>query len=339
MTDRYKEGLKALNNAMKTQDDEGSFERCYVDLSCGKSPIKAHGIPVTALELISSPSKMVRATLVPPPSNIVAFQASDPLVERSIHTFSVGRWACHDHDELFAPIDSKSIDVESERNLFLVVCRVALRALQVALRTGGRMVFSLLEPNAQQEFSGLPRRFLEGSQRTAIEMTYSAMDLFGLGIQMRRILETESYHELSYRVALLESKPTMASAAIKWFDNLGKGRIWNHEYIGTSMIPGWMVILPQEHGHTIITASPIGQDRYLGDLHRNMPEAYEGITTKARNWRKRMSKKALGMTFDLAVSSGKYDSLTKDKQCQLQHYLRTRLSQPTNGWQLPNLLG
>ena len=334
-----KKGLKALNDVMKMRDDQKSFDRCHVGSCNNKSAIEAHSIPVTALQLMADQSNMVMATLLPPPPNIAAFpKNSHPLTKRSIHRFSAGPWACREHDALFKPIDSRNIDVENERNLFLVVYRVALRAVQAALRICERFVEPILGPDMPQEFSGLPDWFLDRSQQTVRNIALSAMDLWVLKIQLDRILRTESYDTLVYRTVLLKTKSMMASSGIKFFDNLRNENVWGHEYIQPSMIPGWMVVLPQEHGQTIITASPIRGDRYVRDVHKGMYTRHEGVTTKPPNWTRHASKKMLSMSTDLAVSTEKYDSLTDDERHRLQDYLRTRVSQPGKEWKLPNLL-
>lgn len=333
-----KKGLKALNDVMKMRDDQKSFDRCHVGSCNNKSVIEAHSIPVTALQLMADQSNMIIASSFPPPPNIAAFPNSDPLTKRSIHKFSAGPWACHEHDALFEPIDSKNIDIENERNLFLVVYRVTLRIIQATFRAYERVVEPILGSDVQQELPRLPDWFLEHSQQTVRSAVLPIMDLFSLQVQLDRILGTESYDTLVYRTVLLKTKPMVASSGIRFFDNLRNENVWGHEYIQPSMIPGWMVVLPQEHGQTIITASPIRGDRYVRDVHKGMYTRHGGVTTKPPNWTRHASKKMLSMSTDLAVSTEKYDSLTDDEQHRLQDYLRTRVSQPGKEWKLPNLL-
>ena len=124
--DDWKTGLRSLRQVLQERDAQRAFDRCIVGGEGCKNPsIEAHSIPMACLQLIANRNSVFASCAVPPPDP-VTYHYLKPLARRSISTFSVSRWSCEGHDRLFAPVDSKNIDLQDRRNLFLLVYRTTL---------------------------------------------------------------------------------------------------------------------------------------------------------------------------------------------------------------------
>ena len=256
-------GMRNLNKALSEQDEAGSFDRCSVGSErCKQPPIKAHAVPRSALKLIAQSNK-VYATNANPPQNPLAFYNQDPLSERSIEQFSVGKWACGHHDQIFNPIDSNNIDLHLKSNLFLIIYRITLRATQLALRTVGRIAIPMLDP-AVPTPKGISEDGAEELRQFAFNATPAVARLFSIKAAMDRFWRNKDYHRLDYRVITWKTKPVMAGAGIIWNDGPPGRLTWSGN---TACLPGWLIILPQKYGQAIITACPKGFSKYANEIN------------------------------------------------------------------------
>ena len=239
--------MKNLNKTLSEQDETGSFDRCSVGSEgCKQPPIKAHAVPRSALKLIAQSNK-VYATNVNPPQNPLAFYNQDPLSERSIEQFSVGKWACGHHDQIFNPIDSNNIDLHLKSNLFLIVYRLTLRATQLALRTVGRLS-PMLDPTIPTP-KGISEDEAEKLRQYVTDTTPIVAHLFFIKVSMDKFWKNKEYHRLDYRVITWKTKPVMAGAGIIWNDGPPGKLTWSGN---TACLPSWLIILPQKYGQAII---------------------------------------------------------------------------------------
>ena len=171
MPEEWKRGLRNVHRSLKEIDQQRSFDRCSVGQEgCKRPSIDAHCISIASLELIADQENKVIASYAVPPRDPYSYQFSKPLAERSIRSFSVGRWSCDKHDRIFAPLDSKHIALDDKRNLFLAIYRTTLRATQLGLRTVERIAIPMLGP-ATQALSEVPEPYLQYMQRFATDGT------------------------------------------------------------------------------------------------------------------------------------------------------------------------
>ncbi len=336
--EEWREGMRTLTRAFREVDENRAFDRCSIDVSCQNPSIKAHALPRTALELIADKEGMVIGSHPDPPQNPIAWEAQNALDTRNIRRFSIGQWACDEHDKLFSPIDSKSIDFSDERNLFLAIYRLTLRSTQYVLRVGDRLVSTTIE--SESPLIGLPDSAVENIKQVTRQTFDVAKDLFVLSVRMNRFLEEESFDRIEYRIAEFYSVPTLAASGMKRLDGPGTGVYWDDKnwVANNSSIPAWLVVLPQDHGQTVITASLPGYDRYTADFHSGVPKFGEIRKRSGANWGRLMSRKILECSFDLALSIECYQGLTASEQIALQDYLRRRSLNVGRRPKLPNLL-
>ena len=327
--------LGKLNHALQARHEEGAFDRCSTGGEGCKQPvISAHAISRTALECIANQNNMVMATYKNPPTNAIAHYRTEMLSPQSINSFSTGRWACAEHDRIFTPIDSKNIDVNDQYNLFLIVYRVTVRLCHFAVRTAEPLATMILHP-ASKLLEVIPEEPLKGLQGSARIISRSAAHLCHIKWQMDKMLSTQTYDRLNYRVAYWNAEPTLAGAGIRWFTGDENKTLWS----GTARdIPGWVVAVPQEHGQLLITACPYGGEKYTEELHRGMPKGNHQPESTGRNWTRLMSNKLASTAADLAISLKKYESLSQNEQKHLLSYIRTRSRPTSNTRGLPNLL-
>ena len=329
-----REGMKNLNRALREQDEARSFDRCSVGgEGCQQPAIKAHAVPRSALKLIAQRNK-VYATNANPPQNPLAFINQDPLSERSIEQFTVGKWACRNHDLIFNSIDSNSINLRCTRNLFLIVYRTTLRAAQLALRTVGRIAVPMVDPVVPTP-KGISEDDAEKLRQFAIVGTFVVAHLFRIKAAMDRFWRKKEYHRLDYRVTTWETKPVMAGAGILWNDGPPGKLAWSGS---AARLPGWLVILPQKYGQAIITACPDGFSEYAHEINGVTEGKGFRATGIENDWTSRINITALKFVSDLAIQPDVFQSLTDKQTLELQSYLASRTISTPDDWQLPNLL-
>ncbi len=327
-------GMKSLSKTLSEQDEARSFDRCSVGgARCQQSPIKAHAVPRSALKLIARSNK-VYATNADPPQNPLAFINQDPLSERSIEKFSVGKWACGHHDRIFNPIDSNSINLRLKRNLFLIVYRTTLRVTQLALRTVGRIAFPMVNPSVPIP-KGISEDYAEELRQFVINSTPVVAHLFRIKAAMDRFWRNREYYRLDYRVITWETEPVMAGAGILWNDGPPGKSAWSGS---AAQLPGWLVILPQKYGQAIITACPDGFSEYAHEINGVTEGKGYRATGIDDDWTRRINITALKFVSDLAIQPDVFQSLTDQQALELQSYLASRTISTPDDWQLPNLL-
>lgn len=326
-------GMKNLNKTLSEQDETGSFDRCSVGSEgCKQPPIKAHAVPRSALKLIAQSNK-VYATNANPPQNPLAFYNQDPLSERSIEQFSVGKWACGHHDQIFNPIDSNNIDLHLKSNLFLIVYRLTLRATQLALRTVGRLS-PMLDPTIPTP-KGISEDEAEKLRQYVTDTTPIVAHLFFIKVSMDKFWKNKEYHRLDYRVITWKTKPVMAGAGIIWNDGPPGKLTWSGN---TACLPSWLIILPQKYGQAIITACPKGFSKYANEINGITEGKGYRATDIDDDWTSRINIKILQSINDLAIAPDVFQALTEQQALALQSYLATRTISTPDDWQLPNLL-
>lgn len=332
-------GLRNLDRALRSVDESQGFDRCMVgSFACGQSPIEGHVLPRTTLELISDSSGMLMGSDPSPPKSPMQWVNSPPLRERSIRRFSIGKWSCAEHDALFSPIDRKSIDFSDPHNLLLLVYRATLRYIQFALSSGGRLALSVLDDS--RPLQGLPKPIVENLQQTAVSMTFPAVRLFALVLQMHKFLQDRAYDRFEFHMITLQSQPTLAAAGMRLLDGPGDGFLWaDGQAAGdNSVIPAWLLALPQASGQTLITASPLGMSAHTKAFHAGIPSWPSSVEQRGENWRRLVSRKILGSAADLAILPERYNRLSDSERQALASYLLKRSLYEGKRVKLPNLL-
>ena len=304
------------------------------DEGCKNASIEAHSIPMASLDLIAKRNKVIASCAVPP-RDPVTYHYYLPLANRSIRTFGVGRWSCKEHDRLFAPVDSKKIDFEDRRNLFLIVYRTTLRAAQLGLRTVERIATPTLDPVATVP-QGVPESYLNGMRKLAVDWSLIIARLLFLKWRMDALLKAKSYEEIEYRTSTWRTEPMVAGAGMNWYEGPGNGLYWGGE---DSILPEWIIVLPQEYGQAAITASIRGSKEYASKIHDSMPKVNKGLIDRGKLWTKAISNRLINRSIDIAISNARYAELDSQERQTLQDYFQARSIYGTSlNRGLPNLL-
>ena len=169
-----KEWLKLLANEIEKIDDREDFNKCYVGKECQDSSINAHAISKAALEIISSDSKKIIATPNNAFYNPLSHYKGKMLDYRSIENFSSGNFSCFEHDKTFNNIDGRNIDMRNQKNLFLIIYRSTLRAMQLILRQGYRLSMAVLDGKKQWK-SKASNDEIDQMKKTCHELSYASL--------------------------------------------------------------------------------------------------------------------------------------------------------------------
>ena len=178
-----------------------------------------------------------------------------------------------------------------------------------------------LEPSIQRLVNELNQLPANASQEFADKRTWTAGRYGELKAQMDVLLENESYDDLEYRVARWKCSPSMAAIAM-----------WCNPTT-------WTVLLPQEHGQTLITASTKSGSVAARKVHDNMPrEGNRDIIFRQNTWTRKMSTRILKNASVLALRPSVWKSLSTEEQRRLENYMRERSIRDIHKQNLPSLL-
>ena len=326
--------MRSLRETWSAQDQQRSFDRCLVGSEgCRGSSIKAHNIPLVSLRLIADQTNRIMATSGDPPRDPLTYDNQEPLAERSIKSFSAGRWACSEHDKMFASIDNTAVDFRDEHDVFLLIYRTTLRATQWGLRTASRMAVPMIDPLVESPV-GLPDEYSRQLEHAAREASFMAMRVLYIKLQMDKMLRKGSYRQIRVETATWRGEPVAAGAGMAWREGPGDGLYWGGR---DDVLPVWMVLLPQEGQQAIATASVRGYDKRSRDIHRGVFGDNGKPRHGGRIWARAVSNKLFENSIDIGISTNKWRTLnTRDREA-LQSYLHARSVSDVRSATLPNL--
>ena len=330
-------GKKNLANALDERDKNATFNRCMVGgESCKATAINAHCIPETMLELIMDESREVRARHSEPPKTPMQWFNEEPLKPMPIGKFNAGRWSCRQHDDIFSPLDTKRLEGLTERTTFLLIYKIAVYLAQRLLHTGERLATPILDP-ATQTPEGLSDQARGYLKEVARKLSEAAMRTLYMKWQLDKMLNDEVYDKIEYRVAMWATTPTMAAVGMAWRSGPGDRADWYGE---NSSIPVWIGLLPQDHGQTIVTASPKGAEKYTRDIHEGIPSNRAERVRRGNNWTGLVCRKVLANATDIAVSNESFSQVSKHERRALRQCLLSRSARQSRKRKraLPNLL-
>ncbi len=313
-----REARRSLREHLQEKRDLQTYNTCSIGKNeCNQKPIEAHCISRTALSLIADKGKLIGCD----PSLLKTgydLYSKPFFSEIGVKLFNRGKWACEGHDKIFAPIDSRSIDVLDDRVLFLQIYRATVYATH-ALHQASEAVD--LEPSMLRLVNDLNKFPANASQDFAVKRKWTA-DRYGrLKVQMDELLLHENYDALEYRVAQWKCNPTMAAIAM-----------WCNPTM-------WTILLPQEHGQTLITASPRQGSKEEQRVHHNMPQkGKRDIIYRQNTWTREISLRILEYASVLAFRPSMWNGLTEAERRRIENYMRERSVRDIRRENLPNLL-
>ena len=321
--ERWKAAMRGITESLRQQDRSAPFDRCIVGGgTCEEPPIQAHCIPRTMLGLLENQEKQLIGVTSQPPKNPAQWINDIHLKPIPTALFTASRWACKRHDALFNPIDSKAIDINDPRHLFLIAYRSTCYLTQRALHGGHRIAAPAFDPAVES-----PKGLTEDQQllmnSAAMELSITAAKVMRVKWQMDKLLATENYDRLEYQVVEWQTKPAMAAVGMQ----IQPGKGYKPGPFGPDReVPTWMALLPQDHGQTIITAVPLEAERDAPDFHdflkRNNGQPRQ--TNVSNEWTDTVCKHVFDRATDMAVSFDQFSKTSCRERDAAQEYLFLR---------------
>ena len=196
-----------------------------------------------------------------------------------ISEFSAGKWLCQKHDARFSGIDAQRIDLADPENLFKAVYRVVLRQNHLALARYSAHFEATKTQEGWQHFkeTAFPVPMSEESAAEAeADWREESRAIMWKTLDLRKRLQMKQWGSMSYRALFLNSEPTVAGWGCQVFKYNTSGldpQDPRNAYTSYRDF-GYMIVVPQEEGHAIITAcEPSTRFRVSGieRIHRFMP--------------------------------------------------------------------
>lgn len=311
-----KEWLKLLAAEIEKIDHQNDFNKCYVGNECQNSSINAHAISRTALEIISDDRKKIIASPNYPFVNPIAHYMAKILDYRSDKNFSVGNFSCSEHDKIFTDIDRRNIDLSNSKNLFLIIYRSTLRAMQLALRNGYRFSMAVLD-GKKYWMSKANDDEIDKIEKACRELSIASVGTFVSYSKISGMMRRREFDKIDYRVLVLETSPTVAS--IGMFPSFESG---------SDSQPCWVISLPQTEKQVIMTATLKSENISYNELNFGMPKGVATWKNIDSDHLRILSEKVFSTAFDLAISPQKYEKFSNDEKQRIQEYLKARIRYP-----------
>ena len=278
----------------------------------------------------------------------------DELQPVPISQFSAGKWSCQRHDERFKGIDGQQIDLSEPENLFKAVYRVVLRQNHLTLARWYAHSVATESDEGWQRFKetafSTPASD-DVAEKAVKEWSNVAHAVMGKSRDLERRLARKEWDSLDYRAFFLKSSPALAGwgCLMMKFPTGGlppddPRRHWNcHVELG------YMIVIPQEDGHAIVTAcEPDTQYRVpeISRIHKYMPVCVNPNDPSSAEGRLRrdISRKIWEVFDEFGMRESLYRSWSAADQNEVQAWMKkqrwmrqpTLLNQPSS--RLPDLL-
>ena len=322
----YRSVIKGMCMATLRLDDESPTDTC-------EGPIgNRHAIAKRHLQLIADSENRIRANRETGTFAVWPEQYDD-LQHVPISQFGAGRWSCQKHDQRFAGIDAQCIDLSEPENLFKAVYRVVLRQNHLTLARWNAHYKGTETEEGWKRFKETAFK-MAVSEEDATNAENEWRDVANAVMRKTRDLERRlarrEWNSLEYRALLLESIPTVAGwgCLMMKFDLSGlhandPKRHWNHR-----IELGYMIVIPQQDGHAIITAcEPDSQFRVseIVRIHKYMPlRANPNELFKAEVNLKRGLSQRIWELNEIGMGESLYQSWSAVEQKDVQAWMKNR---------------
>ena len=317
---------QALNEQLLGQYKKVAAGACVASFKYGAGasadPCKGkvgnrHVIAKNHLRLIAEKEDCVRAN-----KDIASFdkfaEQYDRLQLVPIRQFGAGKWACQRHDERFSGIDTLSIDLTNPENRFKAVYRAVARHTHLAMArwmamdegmkmVEGRRIFrdtAFANPVSDE----VAEQFLH-------DWRAFSTALIGKMRNLEHCLQQERWDSLEYRAVLLASQPAVAGWGC---------RVMKHRRRDCFDF-AYMVVIPQQEGHAIITAcEPDTQFRVeeITCIHDSIPPGVirDDAYRSSGVIRRRISNKIWGLN-ELGLNEALYQGWSDRDQRRVQYWM------------------
>ena len=168
-------------------------------------------------------------------------------------------------------------------------------------------------------------------------MTPACATVLYIKCQLDKMLINRTHNSITYRVTIWDAIPALAAVGMRLIPGPGDKVDW---YGSNVQFPAWILLLPQDHGYTLITASAKGTEEHTTEIHEGLPKTERGILKKGISWTRMMCKKVLSNSTDIAISHKRFFQAGPRERGRLQEYLFSRTVERSRKRinELPNLL-
>lgn len=249
----------------------------------------------------------------------------------AISRFSAGKWSCQKHDEMFRGIDAKRIDLTDPENLFKAVYRVVLR--QTHINTARWTAFCEgTETQDGWEFfkeTAFDEPVSEEQAETSADNWRNGMQALDAKVgDMGERLQRREWNSLDYRVLLLESISTVAGwgCQMMGFDSKKLSHRDPSKALQNFVDLTYMIVIPQEYGHAIITACE-RDTRFrapdVKEIHRYMRTTASRASPCAlsEGVRGGISRKVWGLN-EIGIKESVYEGWSESEQRTAQRWIK-----------------
>ena len=307
----------------------------------GDSPAEAcegqigyrHAISERHLRLIADAESKIRAN-----KEIGSFavwaEQYEYLQPVPISRFSAGKWACQKHDARFPGIDAEQVDLSNPENLFKAVYRVVLHHNHLTL---ARRIAHCAGTETEKGWRLFKELAFDGPVSDEVaakadkEWRNEAQALMGKMHDLEQRLAKKEWNSLEYRAFLLESKPTVAGwgcLGTKFnLNGLEDGDPRKEGYKDLVEL-SYMIVIPQENGHAIITVcEPATRFRVpeIVRIHEGVPECADPNTPyeAEEGLRRQISRRIWGLN-ELGLRESLYQAWPKAEQDKVQAWMKEK---------------
>ena len=290
-----------------------------------------HAIARRHLKLIGGCDGMVRANKEIGTFDMWPEQYED-LKLVSIRQFSAGKWSCQNHDERFGAIDAKEIDLSEPESLFKAIYRVVVRHNHLVMARWSAFCEVVQSEESLKVFKETAfKRPVSDLEFTKFEdewrnVAHAVMEKM-LDLETR--LQLQQWHSLDFRSLLVASKPMVAGwgCLTMKFDVRSLHANDPRRHYESHVELGYMVVIPQEEGHAIVTAcEPDTRFRVqeIVQIHRFMPiqEKPNEPYTANENVKHMLSRRFWRLN-EIAIRESLYQSWSKAEQRHVQAWRKS----------------
>ena len=290
------------------------------------------------MALIADSEKLIRAN-----KEIGSFEVwsdqYDKLQRVSIGRFSAGKWSCQEHDQRFPGVDAKEIDLSNAENLFKAIYRVVLRHGHLST---ARWLAHCEGTSTEEGWQCFKQTAFdrpvsdEVAEQVHADWRNVAHAMMSKMKELEERLEKGDWNSLEFRTLFLKSKPTVAGwgCLTMKFDLSGLPDDDPREQGYKNYVElGYMVVIPQETGHAIITACKSDTSFRLPDIariHDCLPANSDPRTPYQADkaLKQRLSNKIWYLN-ELGFREALYQSWPIPKRAEVQAWMKQRSEPPS----------
>lgn len=306
-----------------------------------------HAIARRHLKLIADAANKIRAN-----KEIGSFEAwseqYDDLQPVPISRFSAGKWSCQKHDERFPRIDAERIDLSNSENLFKVVYRVVLRQSHLFLARWNAHFMGTATEEGWKLFKKTAFQSPMSDDEAVKFETEWRNEAHAVVWKMRdleRRLANKEWDSLEYRALLLKSEPAVAGWGCRKIrlDLSGLHPDDSRNSWEGHWELGYMIVIPQQDGHAIITACE-SDSRFrlpeISGIHKDIPvRTNPNEPYQAHEPLKREISRRVWELDEIGMRESLYQSWSTEEQDEAQAWIKIRgTHRSTHQGQAPNNL-